>query len=401
LDVGAILEGSVRKAGNRVRISAQLIEVDADKYVWSQSFDRDITDVFGVQGEIAQRVAEALKVQLLSKEKERLEAGTTRSPEAYTLYLKGRFFWNERTEEGVKRAVKYFEEALAADAGFAKAYSGLADCYLILADYGWMAPAKAGELAKDNAMKALALDGSLAEAHASLGLVHVNHDWDFLQGEKEFKRAIELNPNYVSAYHWYSVLLVFLRRYEDSHRMIMRAKALDPYSLVIGQSRAVALIGLGRYDEAVDQLNRVLEESPDLVSAHYWLATTKLVQGKYPEAVEEAKREVAGDKYDRGAKLDLAFAHSEAGNKEEGSRLLEEVLSEKEAYYSPTTVGVVLLSLGREKEASEWMDRAFEERDSALLYFRSLPVYRGYLAFPGWSEIERKIGYPVETSPTS
>ena len=202
LGVSAILEGSVRKAGNKVRIAAQLIEVDTDRYVWSQSYDRDLTDVFQIQGEIAEQVAQGLKVQLLSKDREKLETKATKSPEAYNLYLKGRYFWNERTEEGVNRAIRYFEEALGSDPNFAKAYTGLADCYLILADYGWMVPAVAGEKARQNAKKALEIDDSLAEAHASLGLFHINHAWNFEEGERELKKAMELNPNYVPAYHW-------------------------------------------------------------------------------------------------------------------------------------------------------------------------------------------------------
>jgi TolB-like protein/Tfp pilus assembly protein PilF len=395
LDVGAILEGSVRKAGNRVRIAAQLLEVGTDRYVWSQSYDRDLTDIFGVQGEIAQQVADGLKVQLLSMERQKLEIQPTDNPEAYNLYLKGRFYWNERTEEGVKRATRYFEEALEEDPKFAKAYTGLADCYLILADYGWMVPMMAGELAKENATKALTIDGSLAEAHASMGLVNVNHSWDFGEGEKEFKRAIELNPNYVPGYHWYSVLLSFSRRYEDSLRMIERAAALDPYSLVIRQTVGVSLLGLGRYEEALERFTKVADENPGLPSVHYWMSLVHLAESRYDMAIEEAKKEVEADSYDDGAKLDLAFAYAEAGHKEEGTKILDQVLAKKEVYYSPCTVGIVMLSLGREKEAFDWMEKAYAEHDSALLYFRSVPVYAKYLSYPGWMEIERKMGFPT------
>ena len=401
LDVEAILEGSVRKAGNKVRIGAQLIEVEADKYVWSQSYDRDLTDVFGVQAEIAQKMAEALKVELLSRDRDRLEARATDNPEAYTFYLKGRFFWNQRTEEGVRRAVKYFEKALTVDPGFAKAYSGLADSYLILADYGWMYPAKAGDLAKENAKRALEIDGSLPEAHASLGLEHVQHDWDFIEGEKELKLAIELNPNYVPAYHWYGVLLLFLRRYGDSIQTIRRALDLDPYSSVVTQSLGVSLLAAGRYEEAVEKFAKVLEESPELPSAHYWMGLANIVQGRFSDAIEEARREVAVDRNDLGARLDLAYAYSEAGQKDEGSRILEDVLAEKEAYVSPCSVGLVLLSLGRAKEGEEWLKKAFEQRDSSLLYFRSLPAYRKHHAYPGWTEIEKGMRFPTDplTSP--
>ena len=392
LGVDAILEGSVRKAGNRVRIAAQLIEVDEDKYVWSQSYDRDLTDIFGVQGEIAQQVAEGLKVQLLSKEKVMLGTKATENPEAYNLYLKGRFYWNERTEDGTKKATRYFEEALESDPNFAMAYTGLADCYLILGDYGWLEPAKAGELARVNAMKALQADPLLAEAHASLGLVNVNHQWNFVEGEREFRKAIELNPNYVPAYHWYSVMLHFSRRYEDALKMIQRAVELDPYSLVIRQSLGVALNGLGRLDEAMQQFKAVERESPKLPSVHYWMSLVYQAQGRYSEAVEEARKEVETDDNDPGARLDLVFALSESGLKDDASKLLDEVLNEKDAYFSPCSTGLVLLSLGREAEALGWMQKALAQRDSALLYFRSIPAYRKYAGFKGWSEIEKSMG---------
>jgi class 3 adenylate cyclase/tetratricopeptide (TPR) repeat protein len=392
LGVEAILEGSVRKAGNRVRISAQLIEVDTDRYVWSQSYDRDLIDVLGVQGDIAQQVAQGLRVQLLSRDKERLGAKPTRSPEAFNLYLKGRFLWNERTEDGVKKAVRYFEEALKADPRFPRAFTGLADSYEILADYGWMAPAAAGALAKENAMKALEIDDSLAEAHASLGLVSVNHDWDFAKGRKEYERALELNPSYVPAYHWYSVLLNFLRKYEEAVQMIRHAAALDPYSLVIRQSIGVSLMGAGRYEEALEQLESVRDENPDLPSIHYWLSLVHLCQGRHAEAIEENIEEVRADHNDPGAKLDLAFSNSEAGRKAEAAKVLDEVVAEKQAYYSPCSVGIALLSLGREGEAFEWMERAFAERDSSILYFRSVPAYDRYSASPRWAELEMKNG---------
>jgi adenylate cyclase len=392
LGVGAILEGSVRKAGNRVRISAQMIEVEADRYVWSQSYDRDLTDVLGVQGEIAEKVAEGLRVRLLSREKKELQARPTESPEAYNLYLKGRFHWNERTEEGVERAVRYFEEALKADPQFAKAYTGLADCYLILADYGWMVPSKAGELARQNSMKALSIDESLAEAHASLGLVNVNHTWDFWEGEKELKMAMELNPNYAPAFHWYSVLLNFQGRHEESLDFIRRALAVDPFSLVVRQSLGVTLMMLGRHKEALELFSKVESENPRLPSVHYWKSVLGTELSNQQLAMEEARKEVECDNFDPSAKLDLAFACSEAGEKAEATKILDEVLKVRDAYVSPCSLGLVMLSLGRQAEGARWLGRALEEHDSALLYFVSVPAYRRCLSTPEGREVGRRIG---------
>jgi adenylate cyclase len=395
LKVGTILEGSVRKAGNKVRIAAQMVDVDSDRYIWSQSYDRDLTDVLGLQGEIASQVAEGLRVQLLTKEKQGLEWKAKEDPEAYTLYLKGRYYWNERTEEGTRRATKYFQEALIADPRFARAFTGLADCYLVLGDYGWMPPAEAGKLAKGNAMKALSIDESLAEAHASLGLVYVNHLWDVASAEREFRRAIDLNPNYVATYHWYGVMLFFLRKYEDSLRMVGRALELDPYSIILRQSRGVSLIGLGRNDEAMDELRKLAAEKPDLPSVHYWMGIASLAQSNYQAAIEEHKREVEADNGDEGAKLDLAFALARSGQKGEAAEMLKGVLAKKGAYYSPSSVGLVMLELGREKEAKEWIERACAEHDSSLLYVRSVPVYERHLSYPWWAEIDQRMGFQL------
>ncbi len=394
LGVGAILEGSVRKAGNKVRISAQLIEVDSDKYVWSQSYDRDLTDILGVEGEIAQQVAEGLKVQLVSGQRSLLERKLTSNPKAYTLYLKGRFYWNERTEEGVKRAAEYFEQALRVDPKFAKAFSGLADCYTILADYGWMVPSTAGQLAKENATKALAIDDSLAEAHASLGLISMNHYWDFALAEKELRRAIELNPNYVPAYHWYGVLLSDSRRYEDAYRTMRQAAELDPYSPILMQSMGVALLGMGRTDDAMDKFAKVEEENPGLPSIQYWIAVANICKSRYSDAVDAAKKEVEVNKDAEDSRLDLAFAHVTAGDLDAARKIVEDVLAKKGVYVPPASMGVVLLGLGREDEAFRWFDKAFAEHDVGLLYFRSVPAYSRYWSHPRWLEIDKKMGFP-------
>lgn len=392
LGVGSILEGSIRKAGNKVRISVQLIDVTTDNYVWSDSFDRDLTDIFEVQGDIARRVAEELKVQMLVRDEEKLDAKATDVPEAYTFYLKGRYYWNERTEDSVRRGTKFFGEAIKLDQEFALAYAGLADCYAVLSDYGWMEPGSAGAQAEKYAMRALELDSSLAEAHASLGLIRVNHHWDFGSAELEFKRAIELNPNYVSAYQWYSVMLTFSKRYDEALKVIEKAMRLDPLSPVLKQSKGVALIADGRYDEAVEVLRKVAKERPELPSVHYWMALASLGRSDFPTALEEVRKEVEADNFDSGSKLDMAYVQSEAGNKKDAEKTLEAVLADKGSYYSPSKLGMVLISLGREKEGLEWLLTGLKERDPALLYLRCLSPYQKNLESQGWKEIERKMG---------
>jgi TolB-like protein len=395
LRVGAVLEGSVRKSGNRVRISAQLIEVDTDRYIWSQSYDRELTDIFQVQGEIAQQVAEGLQVHLLSAERQSLGKKATDSPEAYSLYLKGRSYWGERSKDATKKAIRYFEEAAKADPSFARAYSGLADCYAILSDIGWMSPSTAGQLAKENALKALSVDDTLAEAHASLGLVSMNHFWDFATAEREFRRAIDLNPNYAPAYHWYGMLLSFLKRYEDAIRMIGRAADLDPRFLAVDQSVGVALLEVGRSEEALERFRRIVTENPDFVAVHYWMAMAYLTQSRHDEAVEEGKKEAELDGWSDNSKLDLAFFQSVVSQHDAAGKILDEVQSRAESYVSPVSVALVKLGLGRDREAFEWLEKARQEHDASLLYFASVPFFERYRSDPRWLEIERKMGFPT------
>jgi len=210
LEVGTVLEGSVRKVGNRLRISVQLIDSNTSEHLWTESYDRELKDVFAIQSDISKTVADALMVQLLSREKALIARKQTVNSDAYVLYLKGRVYWNERTKEDVNKALTYFEQAVKIDPKFAPAYSGLADCYNILASYSWISRDTAGPLARDSAAKALQLDESLAEAHASLGLTLMN-SWDFKSAEKELKRAIELRPNYAPAYFLARALIVMAK----------------------------------------------------------------------------------------------------------------------------------------------------------------------------------------------
>ncbi|MDV3293253.1 MAG: tetratricopeptide repeat protein [Nitrososphaerales archaeon] len=396
LGAGTILEGSVRKAGNRVRITAQLIEAGSDRHLWSQSYDRDLIDVFAIQGDIAQQVAEALKVKLLEGEKASLQRKATSSPEAYSLYLKGRFYWSERTEDGTKKALKYFGEAVKVDPNFALAYSGIADCYSILSDRRWMPPSEAAPLAKSNAMRALELDDGLAEAHASLGLVLVNHFWDFGNGEREFKRSIELNPNYAAAYHWYSIALSFMKRYEDGLGMVRRASTLDPYSRAISTGVGTGLLELERYEEAIEQLKKVAALNPDFQGVHLWLANAYCCVEQFDRALESAKKvlELGGES--ASMKLLLGRVYVKAGDSESAEKMLNEART-GDSPASPAMVASVLLAMGRTDEGYDWLEKALVERDPGLLYFPAFPWNRPYLNDPRWAEIERKMGIPRNT----
>jgi tetratricopeptide (TPR) repeat protein len=388
----------VRKAGERLRITVQLIDSRTSDHIWSDSYDRELKDVFAVQSEISETVAGALKVQLLSSEKERLESTRAVNPEGYTLYLKGRFYWNERTKDNVSKALKYFERAIAIDPNLAVGYSGLADCYAILLDFNWMAPSKAGPLALKHARKALELDSNLAEAHASLGLIIMNYSWDFVGSAAEFKRAIELRPNYAPAHHWYAVLMLFSKKYLESYLHEKQAAETDPQSMVIQMGLAVSLARLGETDEALRRLDTLIQSNPDFAAAHDYRTTIRLWRSEYDKAVEEARGVV---ELDASAyyKLGLAETLALAGRQAEGQEILGQVLGDKAAYVSPVAVAGVEFALGHWDDGFKWLSKGLEERDNGLLYFRSAvnPAYANYRSDPRWKAIESELGLQEDT----
>ena len=394
LSAGSLLEGSVRKAGNKVRITTQLIDAKNDKHLWAQSYDRDLTDIFAIQGDIAGQVAQALRVKLLSTEKAALEKIPTRNSESYTLYLKGRYLWNERTQDGVRKAMRYFQEAIRLDPSFALAYSGLADCCQIQLDRGWASFREAGSLALEFARKAVKLDDDLAEAHASLGLV-LHFQWDFAGAENELKQAISLKPNYAMAYLWYSILLGELGRNEERFENSKRAFELDPYSSIVSQGFGIGCLQLGRYKEAIAQFERTLEIDPDFASAHFWKAWTHERAGEMEQAIVEAKKAVETGRIGNNTpKMGLASMYLRAGQREPAIKLLEEIESESTDgnYRSPTHVAIVKFELGESDEAFRWLEQAYQEHDGFLLYFSEYPWWAEFRKGPRWLEMERKIG---------
>jgi len=392
LEVGAVLEGSVRKAGERLRITVQLIDSQTSDHMWAESYDRELKDVFAIQSDIAKTVAEALKVQLLSSERAIIEKKQTVDPEAYALYLKGRYLWNERTRESVNKAIKYFEHVAKVDPRFAPAYSGLADCYNILLDYSWMDPTLAGDLARDFSEKAIAMDDSLAEAHASLSLTLTNRFWDFTRAETEMKRAIELRPNYAPAYHWYGVLLFQLGRpIAEAYSMVQRALDLDPYSRVLNMVAANSLAMLGEKQAAMARYKELVDLYPDFAPLRFWISQVHAWASEYEAAIDEARRAFEIDKTPLN-KLNLAWVYAVAGKREEARKTLDDVLSHPGTeYVSPVAVGQVELAMGSPDEGYGWLEKGLEQRDPNLLYFAAIPWFKKYQSDPRWNQIDEKI----------
>ena len=399
LSAGTVLEGSIRKAGNRVRVTTQLIDARSDRHLWAQSYDRDVTDIFAIQGDIAGQVAEALRVKLVSKEKAVIEKKATISTEAHTLYLKGRYSWNDRTREGGLKAIAYYQEAVKIDPTFALAYCGLSDCYAILEDRGWISHQETREKSLGYAQKALDLDPGLAEAHASMGLV-LHQRWDLTGAEAELKRSIELKPNFATAYHWYWGVLNDLGRMEEAYEAEKRALELDPYSSIVRQGIGVALMYLKRYDEALSHLDGLAESDPRFVSVYFWAAWTRYMKGDVAGAIDTMSKGLdRSAEGSPGMEISLAWLHTKSGQYELAQKELDQAITrrgEGGQYVSPAMVAMVKFGLGKKDEGFQYLDRALEEHDGGLSYFRTFPWLAEYRDDPRWAEIDRKMGLKVD-----
>jgi len=287
LGVANILEGSVQRAGDQVRVNVQLINAATAAHLWADTFDRKLTDIFAVESDIATTIAETLQAKLPGAEESLIAKHPTESTEAHELYLKGRFFWNKRTPENFEKAITYFQQAIEKDTSYALAYSGMADCYALLADYGAAAPDETMPKAKAAALKALQIDPNLAEAHASLAEILHDYDWDYAGALREIDRAIELNPNYATAHQWRAEFLSAQGRHEEAIAEAKRALELDPLSSIINRILGDAYLQARRYDEAITQSRKAIEIEPNFPSAHLVLGRSYRAKGQYSEAVAE------------------------------------------------------------------------------------------------------------------
>jgi TolB-like protein/Tfp pilus assembly protein PilF len=393
LNAGTILEGSVRRSGNRVRITIQMIDAMRDKHLWAESYDREMQDIFAIQSDIAKRVTEALKIELLSSEKKDIEKRPTESTEAYTLFLKGRFYWNERTRDATDKAVKYFEQAIKLDPTFALAHAALADCYLIYGDYGWGTPREVFPLAKKYSMMAIEIDPMLAEGHSSLGNVYMGYEWRWHEAEEEFKRAVELKASYATAHHWYSILLRFTGRLDESYEQIKRAGELDPLSRIIGLNIGYTLLVLGRSKEAIEQFGRVIEANPDYAYPHTGLAWAYYLESRIDEAIGELRKSVVLSGGDPVHKAELASLLGFAGRLDESNAILEELKElSSTKYVDKVEIALALFGAGRTDEAFSYLEKGYEERSPIILYTTCWPWLKDLRKDPRWASFERRLG---------
>lgn len=376
LNVGSILEGSVRKVGDKLRITVQLIDTSNEEPHWSQEYDRELRDVFAIQSDIAQKVVEALREHVLGLVPGHEEGRATTSTEAYINYLRGRQFWNKRTEDDLKRSIGSFEEALKIDGNYANAYTGLADSYATLALLEFMAPQEAYPRAKEAVDKALSINPRLAEAHTSLGLIRFQYDWDWKGAEEEFREAIGINPNYAPAHHFFADYLKALGRFDEALMEIEKAQELDPLSLAINTGVGHVLYLSGQYDKAIGQYRKAVELDPGFMVTHVWFGRPYLEKGMYAEAISELETAVRLSGESTLALAMLGHGLASAGRRDEAMKILEKLMERSKTRYVPSYwIAVIYNGLRERQQVIGWMWKAFEERSSWLVWSNVEPRF--------------------------
>ena len=392
LGVDYVLEGSVRRSGARLRISARLIQVSDQTNLWANTYDRALTDVFAVQTEVATSIAESLAVELLpAQARPPVSSGSA----AYEHYLKGRYFWNKRTEEALNKGIDYFRQAIEEEPGYAQAYAGLADCYAMLAWNTMMPPGASLPQAQAAAAKALKLNDRLAEAQTSLAFCKLFHEWNWQEAERGFQRAIELNPSYGVARPWYAFELSALGRHEEAAAEVRRALRLDPFSLAISASAALVLSLAGHHDEAIQQSLKTLEMDPTgFYQTHFVLGASYEVKGMLEQAVQSLETAVALSNRNPHMLAALGHALATSGRTEEAVQLAEELKQRtRERYVPPYNIAMVYAGLNRKDDAFEWLESACQDRSIWLIFLNVHPMFNDLRSDPRFDSLVRRMGF--------
>ncbi len=395
LKVDAIVEGTVLRSGDQVRITAQLIDAAADKHLWSQSYEGELKDTLALQNQVARAIADQIRINLNPQEQAALKSAKVVNPEAYESYLKGRYFWNKRTPDSLRVALAYFNQAIDEDLTYAQAYSGLADTYALLGDwqYGVMTPKEALPKAKAAAIKALELDNTLSEAHNSLAFCFDAFEWDLESAGKEFQRSIELNPGYATAHHWYAWHLSLLGRYDQAIEEMRKAKSLDPLSLIINADLAELLVIAHFYDESIIQSRKTIEMDPNFALAHNQLAQAYLQKHMNGEAIAELQQAVELSAGSPTCIANLARAYAASGRTSEAAKLLSDLKNHSNGGYSDAAeVSMVYAALGNKDQAMHWLELGYEQRFNPGVLLR--PGFDPLRSDPRFQDLVRRIGFP-------
>lgn len=396
LGVDAVVEGTVLRAGRRVRITAQLIDAPKETHLWAESYERDLRNVLALQSEVAQAIAREVRLKLTPEEQTHLARVHPVDPESYEAYLKGRYHWNRRSGEGLGKAVQHFQEAIAKDPTYAAAYAGLADCFSLLGTFCFVPPDEGHGKAKALAQKALEIDHSSAEAHASLALATFFSDYNFLAAEREFERSIELNPRYATAHAWFGISLAMTGRFEEAYTELQRAIRLDPHSSAIHFNSGFGHFFMRRDDQSIKHYEKAIELDPSMAPAHCGLGYAYLGKSMYESAIAAFRRAV---EFPHSAPLYLAClgeAYAAAGHRDEAQGILKQLdeLS-KHRYVTPYFVGRIYAALGKKDEALHWLETAYLQRAEWMVVLKVDPRLDDDLrAHPRFQDLLRRMNFP-------
>jgi TolB-like protein len=396
LAVDAIVEGSLVREGQQIRVHAQLIRAATDEHIWAGEYQRNYESILEVQAEVARSIVEQIALNLTPEERARLASGRPVDPRAYENYLKGRYYFSQRTEDALHKSIASFQQAITSDPAYAPAYSGLAEAYAMLGFRGSMPSKDALSGAKKAALKAIELDDSLAEPHASLAFIAETYDWDWPGAERQYKQALQLNPSYAQAHNWYAGYLTYTGRFNEGIAEAIRARELDPLSLPLNNALAGRLLAGGRYDEALAQVQRTLELDEHFAPAHQTLGWIYLHSGKQREAIREFQHalELSGAE-DTDIQLDLGFACAVSGQQEEARRILVKLEQMHQQGIAPSaSVAILYGALGESDQAFAWLEKAYQERDPQLTYLKAGRRFEPMRKDPRFGQFVRRVGLP-------
>ena len=394
-NVRAVLTGRLRQVGDSLVISAELVDTDTGWQIWGDRYERRAADILNLQAEISRKISENLRTKLSGEEEDRLSQRQTTNSEAYQTYLKGRYHWNKRTQEGIERGIEYFTEAIKLDPEYALAYAGIADSYALLGavEYAALPPAEAMRLAREATLRALEIDDTLAEAHASLAYVRI-FDWDWAEAEREYRRSIELNPSYATAHHWYAHYLTAMGRQTEAVVEMMRARELDPLSLPINAGLGWHYYLTRQYDEAIREYRKTLELDENFYMAHFLLGMAYEQVSKYDEALSSYDRAI---KLSGGSPAMLAapgHAYAMTGRHDEARRVLGELhAASAQGFVSPYHVAVIHAALGETDRAFDWLARASDAQSEALIWLAVDPLLDALRTDPRFAALMARIGF--------
>jgi len=372
LNVDGIIEGTVQRAGERLRVSAQLLHASTDTHIWAESYDRDLRDVLALQSELAQAIAREIQIKLTPREQAHIAHVGTVDPHAYEAYLKGRYYWNRRAKEGFQKAVQHFQEAISKDPGFAAAHAGLADCLSGLSLFGFLSPDEGLGKAKALALRALELDPGLAEAHVSVAMVRMCYDFDFTAAETKFERALELNPRYATAHSWFGHFLAAMGRHEEAYTECQRAIRLDPLSIPIHCVFGIAHFFARRVDQATEQFQKAIELDANYSWAYALVSAAYLSNPNRDLAINAARMAVQLSPASSLYLGDVAEAYAVSGQREKAQQILDRLHElAKHQYVSPYFLARTYVALGQQHEALRWLETGFRERSPLMAWINS------------------------------